>query len=191
MKITNNTNPEEVKVVMKNALNDMCSTESSFEKSTTGEEIRKIMRIKTSSVAFNEQDFIKLLLSKLLKNGISKIDPMKLKYLLADYYSKEEYAFLFEDLTLKEQIEENYVEFDDALVFAHFVGLLSNPIQGTNMCMIWSSLEDVSSNYSTEYNLKMDELAHNLSSRLNIKNNSINQSQDGREAISKQDEIEK
>ena len=116
---------------------------------------------------------------------------MKLKYLLADYYSKEEYAFLFEDLTLKEQIEENYVEFDDALVFAHFVGLLSNPIQGTNMCMIWSSLEDVSSNYSTEYNLKMDELAHNLSSRLNIKNNSINQSQDGREAISKQDEIEK
>ena len=28
MKITNNTNPEEVKVVMKNALNDMCSTES-------------------------------------------------------------------------------------------------------------------------------------------------------------------
>ena len=44
MKITNNTNPEEVKVVMKNALNDMCSTESSFEKSTTGEEIRKIMR---------------------------------------------------------------------------------------------------------------------------------------------------
>ncbi len=37
----------------------------------------------------------------------------------------------------------------------------------------------------------MDELAHNLSSRLNIKNNSINQSQDSREAISKQDEIEK
>lgn len=191
MKITNNTNTEEVKVTMKNALNDMCSTESSFEKSTTGEEIRKIMRIKTSSVAFNEQDFIKLLLSKLLKNGISKIDPMKLKYLLADYYSKEEYAFLFEDLALKEQIEGNYVEFDDALVFAHFAGLLSNPIQGTNTCMIWSSLEDVSSNYSIEYNLKMDELAHNLSSRLNINNNSINQSQDSREAVSKQDEIEK
>ncbi|MFR1297550.1 MAG: hypothetical protein ACLSBH_20185 [Coprobacillus cateniformis] len=72
MKITNNTNPEEVKVVMKNALNDMCSTESSFEKSTTGEEIRKIMRIKTSSVAFNEQDFIKLLLSKLLKTEYQK-----------------------------------------------------------------------------------------------------------------------
>ena len=165
--------------------------ESSFEKSATGEEIRKIMRLKTSSVAFNEQDFIKLLLSKLLKNGISKIDPMKLKYLLADYYSKEKYAFLFEDLALKEQIEGNYVEFDDALVFAHFAGLLSNPIQGTNMRMIWSSLEDVSSNYSTEYNLKMDELVHNLSSRLNIENNSINQSQDSREAISKQDEIEK
>ena len=27
MKITNNTNPEEVKVAMKNTLNDMCSTE--------------------------------------------------------------------------------------------------------------------------------------------------------------------
>lgn len=116
---------------------------------------------------------------------------MKLKYLLADYYSKEEYAFLFEDLTLKEQTEENYIEFDNALVFAHFVGLLSNPIQGTNTCMIWSFLEDVSSSYSTEYNLKTDELAHNLSSRLNMKNNSINQSQGGREAISKQDEIEK
>lgn len=45
MKITNNTNPEEVKVAMKNALNDMCNTESSFKKSATGEEIRKIMRI--------------------------------------------------------------------------------------------------------------------------------------------------
>lgn len=30
-----------------------------------------------------------------------------------------------------------------------------------------------------------------ITSRLNIKNNSINQSQDSREAISKQDEIEK
>ena len=56
---------------------------------------------------------------------------MKLKYLLANYYSKEEYAFLLEDLALKEQIEGNYVEFDDALVFAHFAGLLSNSIQGT------------------------------------------------------------
>ena len=65
MKITNNTNSEEVKVAMKNTLNDMCSTESSFKKSATGEEIRKIMRLKTSSVAFNEQDFITLLLSKL------------------------------------------------------------------------------------------------------------------------------
>lgn len=54
MRITNNTNPEEVKVVMKDALDGMCSTESSFEKSTTGEEIRRIVRIKTSSVAFNE-----------------------------------------------------------------------------------------------------------------------------------------
>ena len=147
--------------------------------------------IKLSKTKFSEQDFITLLLSKLLDNGISKIDTMKLKHILADYYSEEYYACLFEDLPLKEQIEGNYVEFDDALVFAHFAGLLSNPIQGTNMCMIWSSLEDVSSNYSTEYNLKMDELVHNLSSRLNIKNNSINQSKDSREAISKQDEIEK
>ena len=147
--------------------------------------------IKLSKTKFSEQDFITLLLSKLLDNGISKIDTMKLKHRLADYYSEEYYACLFEDLPLKEQIEGNFVEFDDALVFAHFAGLLSNPIQGTNMRMIWSALKDVSSNYSTEYNLKMDELAHNLSSRLNIKNNSINQSQDSREAVSKQDEIEK
>lgn len=58
-----------------------------------------------SKPTFSENDFITLLLSKLLDNGISKIDTMKLKYILADYYSDEEYTFLFEDLALKEQIE--------------------------------------------------------------------------------------
>ena len=67
-----------------------------------------------SKPTFSENDFITLLLSKLLDNGISKIDTMKLKYILADYYSDEEYTFLFEDLALKEQVEENYVELDDA-----------------------------------------------------------------------------
>ncbi len=41
---------------MKNALKGICSIESSFKKSSTGEEIRKIMQLKTSSVAFNEDD---------------------------------------------------------------------------------------------------------------------------------------
>ena len=103
---------------------------------------------------------------------------MKLKYILADYYSKEEYTFLFEDLALKEQIEGNYVELDDALLFAHFAGLLSNSIQGTNMRMIWSALEDVSSNQSIKYNSVINKLARNISNRLNTKNNSIKQNQD-------------
>ena len=131
-----------------------------------------------SKPTFSENAFITLFLSKLLDNGVSKIDTMKLKYILAEYYSEEEYAFLFEDLALKEQIEGNYVELDDALLFAHFAGLLSNPIQGTNMRMIWSALENVSSNYSIKYNSMTNKLAYNISSKLNAKNTSINQNQE-------------
>lgn len=131
-----------------------------------------------SKPTFSENAFITLFLSKLLDNGVSKIDTMKLKYILAEYYSEEEYAFLFEDLALKEQIEGNYVELDAALLFAHFAGLLSNPIQGTNMRMIWSALENVSSNYSIKYNSMTNKLAYNISSKLNAKNTSINQIQE-------------
>lgn len=131
-----------------------------------------------SKPTFSENDFITLLLSKLLDNGIAKIDTMKLKYILADYYSDEEYTFLFEDLALKEQIEGNYVELDDALLFAHFAGLLSNPIQGTNIRMIWSALEDVSSNYSIKHNSVINKLAYNISSRLNIEENLKKQNQE-------------
>ena len=53
--------------------------------------------IKLSKTKFSEQDFITLLLSKLLDNGISKIDTMKLKHILADYYSEEYYACLFNE----------------------------------------------------------------------------------------------
>ena len=126
-----------------------------------------------SKPTFSENAFITL-----FDNGVSKIDTMKLKYILAEYYSEEEYAFLFEDLALKEQIEGNYVELDAALLFAHFAGLLSNPIQGTNMRMIWSALENVSSNYSIKYNSMTNKLAYNISSKLNAKNTSINQIQE-------------
>ena len=130
-----------------------------------------------SKPTFSKNDFITLLLSKLLDNGISKIDTTKLKYILADYYSDEEYTFLFENLVLKEQIEGNYVELDDALLLAHFAGLLSNPIQGTNIRMIWTALEDVSSNYSIKHNSVINKLAYNISSRLNIEENLKKQNQ--------------
>lgn len=116
--------------------------------------------IKLFKTKFSEQDFITLLLTKLLDNGISKVDTMELKHTLANYYSNEEYSCLFEDLSLKEQIEGSFVELDDALVFAHFAGLLSNPIQGTNTRMIWHPLENISPNYSMEYNLKMNKLVN-------------------------------
>ena len=103
---------------------------------------------------------------------------MKLKYILADYYSDEEYTFLFEDLALKEKIEGIYVELDDELLFAHFAGLLSNPIQGTNIRMIWFALEDVSSNYSIKHNSVINKLAYNISSRLNIEENLKKQNQE-------------
>ena len=48
--------PIKMDEVLKNALKGICSIESSFKKSSTGEEIRKIMQLKTSSVAFNEDD---------------------------------------------------------------------------------------------------------------------------------------
>ena len=75
-------------------------------------------------------------------------------------------------------IKRNYVELDDALLFAHFAGLLSNPIQGTNIRMIWSALEDVSSNYSIKHNSVINKLAYNISSRLNIEENLKKQNQE-------------
>lgn len=164
MKIDNNTSVEEVKEKQKDVLEKTCSIENN--ESDNGEQLRELFdiarthRIQTPKPKFSEKDFILLLLVKLFENGITKIDTMELKHVLANYYSIEEYSLLFEDISLKEQIEGSFVELDDALLFAQFIGMLSNPIQGTNVRITWG--KEIDGLYSEEYVTKMNSLVSEI-----------------------------
>lgn len=130
-------------------------------------------RIKNSKPKFSERNFIILFLGKLLENGITKIDTKKLKYELANYYLDDEYVILFEDIALKEQIEGSFVELDDALLFAYHLGMLSNPIQGTDTRVIFKNELGKLFTYSEEYAIKMNSLVSKIENILEKNNNPI------------------
>lgn len=143
---------------------------------------------------FSRKDFISLLLVKLLENGINKIDTMELKYILAPYYKKEEYKCLFEDLSLKEQAEGSFVELDEALLFAQFLGMLSEQVNGTNIRIIWWKEVGELFNYSAEYVSKMDKLVSDLKSLLDKNNTPIKRIkwiQYNQKMTSRKEELEK
>lgn len=58
------------------------------------------------SKKFNEYDFMRLFLAYLVFNGITKIYANELKFQLVKYYKDERYKILFEEISLKQQIEE-------------------------------------------------------------------------------------
>lgn len=125
---------------------------------------------KNKNPQFNEKDFIILLLDTILKKGISKINVVELRLLLADYYYNEEYSILFEDISIKKQIEGDIVEIDEGLQFAKFIGILSNPIQGSNERVIFSNSIAELKDYPEEYKIKMNDLVSKLKNFLD-KNN--------------------
>lgn len=108
---------------------------------------------------FSEYDFMRLFLAYLAFNGITKIDANELKFQLVKYYKDERYKILFEEISLKQQIEGDFLELDDCLLNARLYGLLSNPIQGTNKRKIFiEEPSKIFNSYSDEYKNHMHEL---------------------------------
>jgi len=126
MIITSTTTVEEVKEKTKNTLENMCNVKNDSEKSTTGNTVRKIMRLTTSRVSFSDYDFIRLFFAYVKLNGITLIDKDSLRYDLYQFYNVEEYRDLFQDIAVKKPIEGNYLDIEEALQSASLYGVLSN-----------------------------------------------------------------
>ena len=58
---------------------------------------------------FSEYDFMRLFLAYLAFNGITKIGANELKFQLVKYYKDERYKILFEEISLKQQIEGDFL----------------------------------------------------------------------------------
>ncbi|MCI5552301.1 MAG: hypothetical protein MR388_00485 [Tenericutes bacterium] len=161
MRITNSTNSEEVKDTMKSTLENMCSVECNSQKSTTGDEIRKIMRLSTSHVEFSEYDFIRLFFANLSIRGIVKINSSKLGYELIEFYRNEKYSDLF-DMQVKKQIEGDFVDMSGCIQQAVLGGILSqHSIMNTDERLILLSEEEskkIIDSYDRQITSKMDDM---------------------------------
>ncbi len=117
------------------------------------------MRLVEVVKKFSEYDFMRLFLADLVSKGITKIDVNELKFQLVKYYKDERYRLLFEEISLKQQIEGDFLELDDCLLNARLYGLLSNPIQKTNKRKIFiEEPSKIFNYYSDEYKNHMHEL---------------------------------
>lgn len=161
MRITNSTNSEEVKDTMKSTLENMCSVECNSQKSKTGDEIRKIMRLNTSRVEFSEYDFIRLFFANLSIRGIVKINCSKLGYELIEFYRNEKYSVLF-DMQVKKQIEGDFVDMSGCIQQAVLGGILSQHfIMNTDERLILLSEEEskkIIDSYDRKITSKMDDM---------------------------------
>lgn len=83
-------------------------------------------RLKVSRVEFNDYDFIRLFLAYLKLNGSVFIDKDNLRYELYELYQNPEYKDLFQDFAVKQQIEGNFLDIEEALQNAVLYGLLSS-----------------------------------------------------------------
>lgn len=160
MKINSNTTVDEVKQITKTSMNELCNVKNN--ESDNGIASRNLFdtyRITTSKKKFSEYDFIRLFLAYFVVKGITKINIDKLKFELVKYYKDEKYEILFEEFSLKQQVEGDFVELEDCLSNAKLCRLISNPIQGTNERKIF--IEDagkIYNYYSDEYRNHMYKL---------------------------------
>lgn len=160
MKIDSNTTIEEVKQKTKDSLDGLCNIKNNeSDNGKTSKELFDTYRISTARKSFSEYDFIRLFLAYLVVKGITKIDIVKLKFELVKYYKNEKYSLLFEEISLKQQIEGDFVELEDCLLNARLCGLLSNSIQGTNERKIFiEEPSKIYNSYSDNYRNPMHQL---------------------------------
>lgn len=132
MIINSNTTQEEVQEKTKKVFQNMCFIGASEkEKTTLAEAIGKTRRLKVSRVSFSDYDFIRLFLVYLRRNGEIFFDRESLPYDLYPYILGG-YEILFQDIAVKQQIERNYLEIQEALQNASLYGLITAHDCGPN-----------------------------------------------------------
>ncbi len=124
-------------------------------------------RLKVSRIEFNDYDFIRLFLAYLKINGSAFVDIDKLRYDLYELHQNPEYKDLFQDFAVKQQIEGDYLDIEEAWQNAILYGLLSshtcNPNNSRRIIFI-NEDESISiiNSYSESYKEKMEKLVDEL-----------------------------
>lgn len=166
MIINQNTAKEEVQEKTKETFQNMCFIgPSGVGKSTLIDTIGKMSRLKVSRVSFSDYDFIKLFLAYVRTNNEVFFDRECLRYDLYSYILGG-YEILFQDIAVKEQIEGNYLEIQEALQNAAFYGLITAHDCGPNDARRLILLNEEESDaiiekYDENYCMKMEELVKN------------------------------
>ena len=167
MKIDSKTMVEEVKESKKTTLENMCFIKHNEEKNTLANHIRQTMRLRTVRPSFSEYDFIRLFFAIVRINGQTFIDRDSLRYDLYEFYNNEEYKELFQDIAIKQQIEGNYLDIEEALQNAVLYGVLSahdsNPYSSTRLILMDSeNCSSIINGYDKNYVQKMNDLTINF-----------------------------
>lgn len=135
-----------------------------IENNTIDGSLRKMMRVNVSRACFNEYDFIRLFLAKLVEHGIGRIDSSKLGYELIEFYRDNQYEELF-DMAVKQQIEGDFVDLSGCIQQAMLGGLLSfHGIQNSDERLILISNDEkkeIINSYEDKYVVKMEKLVSN------------------------------
>lgn len=126
------------------------------------ETIGKTSILKISRVSFSDYDFIRLFLAYLRKNGEIFFDRECLPYDLYPFILGG-YEVLFQDIAIKEQIEGNYLEIQEALQKASLGGIMSAHDCGPNDSrrLVFITEEEsnfIIGNYDENICSKMEEL---------------------------------
>lgn len=120
-----------------------------------------VRRLKVSRIEFNDYDFMRLFLAYLKLNGSAFIDKDNLRYELYELYQNPEYKDLFQDFAVKQQIEGNFLDIEEALQNAVLYGLLSSNICNSSRRIIFINENESASiieNYNEIYREKMEGL---------------------------------
>lgn len=160
MIINSNTTKEEVQEKTKETFQIIGSSDK--KKTTLREVIGKTSRLKVSQFSFSDYDFIRLFLAYLRKNGEIFFDRESLAYDLYPFILGG-YEVLFQDIAIKEQIEGNYLEIQEALQKASLGGIMSAYDCGPNDArrLVFITEEESNSiieNYDENICSKMEEL---------------------------------
>ncbi len=167
MIINQNTTIEEVQEKTKNIFYKICSNEKECkEENTTDGTLRELMldfmRLGTKHTSFSEYDFIRLFIAYVRKNNEIFLDKESLVYDLYPFILGG-YEILFQDIAVKEQIEGNFLEIEEALQKASLGGLITARACAPNNRKRLILITEEESNsiiekYEESYRLKMENL---------------------------------
>lgn len=131
------------------------------------------MRLSRKKVEFSDYSFIRLFLAFLIKNNIVKFDKNSIGYDLIDFFKDENFKELFEDLSIKEQIEGDFVDFSGCLREAVLYEIISaTSIQNTNNRLIFlnkNEAENIINSYESKYINKMNQLVEGYIAKITVK----------------------